>query len=237
MKRAKSQFAQRFDGFVSGVELTPVPSPLLSDLLVAFDDLSELKLALRIVWLLHRKPATERFLTADELAGDEVAAAMLDAYGAELNRKIESILQNLRQAQIILQAYNQGKNFYMLNNEPSRQLVNSGRFVPVRRDLDLEAPPTAGFRRGSAEIVRIYEANIGALTPLAAERLNELLHQYLEADILAAIKTAVLNGAPNLSYINAILRSGGKRDGKHQQRHRAIPEVSEREYFGQRDRA
>ena len=55
-------------------------------------------------------------------------------------------------------------------------------------------------------VFREYEANIGALTPMIAERISDLLDHYPRDWISAAIREAVAHEARNLKYVEAILK-------------------------------
>ena len=61
-------------------------------------------------------------------------------------------------------------------------------------------------------VYRIYEANIGALTPIIANRLDMDVEDYSFEWVEKAIELAVTNEARNLAYIEAIL-ARWKKDG------------------------
>ena len=62
--------AASFSGFPRDSLFTPVPNPLFGPLLEEIQDLAELKVTLRGMWLLHRKKGPLQCLTPDELMGD-----------------------------------------------------------------------------------------------------------------------------------------------------------------------
>jgi DnaD/phage-associated family protein len=69
------------------------------------------------------------------------------------------------------------------------------------------APKTE--REKQAEIgavFREYEANIGALTPMIADRIGDLIDHYPRDWISAAFREAVAHEARNLKYVEAILK-------------------------------
>ncbi len=70
-----------------------------------------------------------------------------------------------------------------------------GGRMPVA--LDLERP----------NIFRLYEENIGPLTPLIADTLREAEQTYPTDWIEEAIRKAVLNNARHWRYVEAILRN------------------------------
>ena len=54
-----------FQGFIKGVRYIPVPAPIFGDLLAEIQDITELKIVLRIIRLLHNKRGLERYITLD----------------------------------------------------------------------------------------------------------------------------------------------------------------------------
>ena len=96
-----------FSGFPRGVNHTPVPDPLLAELLERIDDVEELKLALRCVWLLNKKNPAQRFLTCDELYADSTVANMLKLYGEDLNQRVSQITECLTKHGVLLAGPNQ----------------------------------------------------------------------------------------------------------------------------------
>lgn len=89
-----------------------------------------------------------------------------------------------------------------------------------------------------AAISKLYEDNIGILTPMAAEDLKDIAARYPPGWFKDALKEAVSAGHRNIKYITAILerwkvegfkspKKGGKADGKHQ---RGNEEPTDEEY-------
>jgi DnaD/phage-associated family protein len=58
----------------------------------------------------------------------------------------------------------------------------------------------------SQGVFRVYEENIGPLTPLITESISAALHEHPEADIVDAIKVAVEHNARSWKYVTAVLR-------------------------------
>ena len=56
--------------FTRGYRSTPVPNPLLADLLVQITDPDELRLTLRAIWALHQQRGFPPSLTMSDLAAD-----------------------------------------------------------------------------------------------------------------------------------------------------------------------
>lgn len=55
-------------------------------------------------------------------------------------------------------------------------------------------------------IYKIYESNIGVLTPMIAERLNDIEKDYSPEWFSDAVMESVKNNKRNLAYIEAILK-------------------------------
>jgi DnaD/phage-associated family protein len=58
----------------------------------------------------------------------------------------------------------------------------------------------------SGEIFRVYQSNIGVLTPFIADELQDLEADYSQEWVILAIKEAVRSEARNLKYVAAILK-------------------------------
>lgn len=63
-----------------------------------------------------------------------------------------------------------------------------------------------------AELVHVYEANIGAITPIVAQELDQIADEYPAGWFEAAVKEALDANARSLNYVKAILQRWS-RDG------------------------
>jgi len=73
-------------------------------------------------------------------------------------------------------------------------------------DTDTEQMPVAADQPGSENIFRVYEQNIGALTPMLVPTLTEAEKTYPMAWIRDAFGEAVAHNARNWRYVEAILK-------------------------------
>ena len=64
-------------------------------------------------------------------------------------------------------------------------------------------------------IFRLYEENIGMLTPMIAEELLDAEQVYPKQWIQDAMREAVLNGAHSWRYVEAILKRWQREGRKH----------------------
>lgn len=183
----------------------PVPAPLLGGLLADITDPAELKLILRILWHIHQKKGEPRPVRPSELYSDRVVADALGLKGETLEITIDNALKAAVERGIFIQAETQqGEPLFILNIQPERAALAS------TADLTAVAQPGPKTETWDSPDDRpgvyvLYEQNIGALTPLIAERLREADETYPGDWISDAIKIAVENNVRNWKYVSAIL--------------------------------
>ena len=183
----------------------PVPAPLLGGLLADITDPAELKLILRILWHIHQKKGEPRPVRPSELYSDRVVADALGLKGETLEITIDNALKAAVERGIFIQAETQqGEPLFILNIQPERAALAS------TADLTAVAQPGPKTETWDSPDDRpgvyvLYEQNIGALTPLIAERLREADETYPGGWIGEAIKIAVENNVRNWKYVSAIL--------------------------------
>lgn len=200
---------QKFDGFPEGSKLsrTAFPSLFFSDLLVKIDDLVELKVTLFCFWALQQKES--RYLRIADFINDAGFCNGLRAAapGAEpeatllqgLTRALER--GTLLHAEVTLDSG--AETLYFVNSTRGRASVTqieAGQWQLVNEGRDIEILPER------PNIYKLYEANIGALTPMIAEHLKDAEKDYPLEWIHEAIRAAVENEKRNWRYISAILK-------------------------------
>ena len=110
--------------FPRGYRSTPIPNPLLADLLVEITDPDELRLTLRAVWALHQQRAFPPSVTMSDLASDRTVAAMLETAGKELESRVSALLDQAAERGTLLKiAERGGPDRYFLNTEPVRRVL------------------------------------------------------------------------------------------------------------------
>ena len=217
-----------FSGFTHGTLFTPVPNPLFGPLLERIQDLAELKVTLRGLWLFHRKRGRLRLLYQDEFLNDLALLRGLKGPGRDAREEIRRGLE-LTVARGTFLLYRVGEDgvstsgkdqVYFLNNDAGRAAVTQ-----LRRDRDLVLPDDQSLQRGHDEeppdekpsIFALYESNVGSLSPLLAEQLKEAEDTYSQPWIVDAFRIAVAENKRSWRYIAGVLRrwaAEGKDDGK-----------------------
>lgn len=196
-----------FSGFPTGkTRLTPLPAAFFSELLPQIDDLSELKVTLYAFWLLDRMEGEFRFFRQSDLAQDERLLEGLGKNRTQALAQLQHGLERAVQRGSLLKVNTGGEeSLYFLNSPRGRAAVaalQNGEWSPeeIQRPevrLTLERP----------NIFRLYEENIGPLTPLVAEMLEDAEKTYPVDWIEEAIRAAVENNVRRWRYVEAILRA------------------------------
>ena len=218
-----------FSGFPSGTRYTSVPNPLLGPLLEEIQDLAELKVILRGIWLLQRKRGWPRLISQEEFLTDSTLVKAFQGPGKDSSAAILSGLSLAVERGIFLthtpqpQAKDNQKVYYLLNAESDRRaLSKKPGWVPAASGLD--APGAAG-NSGQADlpevdrpnIFTLYEDNVGMISPMMAEELKEAEELYPWSWLSEAFKIAVTQNRRSWNYVRGILRrwaSEGKTDAK-----------------------
>jgi DNA replication protein len=197
-----------FNGFPSSKEhLTPLPATFFSELLPEIDHLGELKVTLYAIWKLDRLTGEFRSLRRADFSGDArlMAALAKPALSADqaLDEALERAVVRGTLLKVILKLENE-ETWYFLNSPKGRaavQAIQEGNWRPAGNDA---APIELDHDRPN--IFRLYEQNIGPLTPMLSEELREAEQTYPPEWIHDAVQIAVENNKRNWRYIAAILR-------------------------------
>ena len=206
-----------FAGFPRDVHFTPVPGPLFGPLLEQIDDLGELKCTLRLIWLLHQKRGSPRYVTLREMQVDRVLAKALATQGDTTSSELARAMTLAVRRGTVVSGHIQNKGAreqaYALNTELDRRALES---TVVEGQAASLAEPGVEPWDGATErpnIFALYEDNIGMLSPMIAEELKEAEKAYPESWIEDAIREAVSSNKRSWRYISRILERW-ERDGR-----------------------
>ncbi|MCS7207141.1 MAG: DnaD domain protein [Dehalococcoidia bacterium] len=199
-----------FDGFPARCTYTPVPSPLFGPLLEEIDDLAELKTLLRVVHLLHLKRGPTRAVSLTELAGDLPLARALGGDAQALERALQACVRRGVLTVVEVEKDGRRERLFLLNTPQGRAAAQ--RLAAGQGDVASSTPPPLEPPPPS-NIYRLYEENIGVLTPLVADMLKDAEATYPPQWIAEAIQEAVRHNRRSWGYVEAILRRWA-REGK-----------------------
>ena len=197
-----------FAGFPDGkVNFSRIPKPFFSELLPQIDNLGELKLTLYALWRLERMDSNFRYLRESDFQADErfmfgLAAMPEDAESA-LRESLERAVERGTFLRVVIPQ--EGENaLYFLNTSKGRaavEAIQKGDWHPQ------ESPKTSPVLSPERpNIYHLYEQNIGLITPLLSETLQEAEDTYPAEWIEEAFRIAVEKNIRNWRYVEAILR-------------------------------
>jgi DNA replication protein len=217
-----------FNGFPPKGTLIKVPALFFSELLPEIDSLPELKVTLYCFWRLQQKEGQVVFIRRREILND---TGFMQGLGIREDQRHEALSEGLERAVmrgtlLHVQIDEQGRSddLYFMNTARGRAAVEGiekGQWFP---DLGAIVPLNVTVERPN--LYRLYEENIGPLTSLIAERLQDLEKDYPEAWIKEAIEAAAFQNKRGLRYIEKILEhrrdKGSDRDNRSQNAKRFI---------------
>jgi DnaD/phage-associated family protein len=221
-----------FNGFPSGkTYLTPIPGPFFSELLPQIDHLGELKLTLYMIWRMERSEAVVRYMRRSDFVLDELFMQGMSAAGQPGEAALDDALQRcVRRGTLLHARLHEGEkedSLYFINSPRGRaalRSIESGEWRPPAE----EEPPIL-LANEPPNIFRLYEENIGPLTPMLAEALGEAQDTYPASWIREAFQIAVERNTRNWRYISAILQRWQK-EGRNDQKDRRDTEEARRRY-------
>ena len=217
MNRVKPGHAsQKFDGFPGGNEhLISLPDTFFTQLLPQLTDLYQLKLLLYLFWHMNQQETNVRFFLIETLSSDPTLIAMMGSID-----KLEAKMDDLAQQGILLKSEVQDvkKTYYFINSPQGHAALEA----LLQGNFDERVTPSSHLlgQKNKLNIYKLYEENIGAITPMMAEILKEDEATYPITWIEDAIRMAVARNARNWKYIQAILDRWQKEGRGHEQNRR-----------------
>jgi DNA replication protein len=225
-----------FSGFPTGkLRMTPIPGLFFSDLLPEIDSLPELKVTLYAFWALDRQEGKVRFITYQDLASDHhFLAGLGQTREAALSGLADGLERAAGRGTLLRAVPADGKPdeaIYFLNSPRGRaalQALRNGEWSPdgmarASTALDMERP----------NVFRLYEENIGPLTPMIADMLRDAEQLYPPGWIEDAMRIAVQNNARSWRYIESILHSWQGKGGRSDPNRRDSEKNSGKYYEGE----
>lgn len=208
-----------------------IPAELFTELLARVDHLGELQITLYACWALQNLGGDRPFLRRTELLADEDLLEALASPKSDPEEALDDALERAVQRGSLLRTADigeEGEVLYFLNDA-------DGRAAQSALERDEWRPEIGGrhlrLRPERPNIYVLYEQNIGALTPMIAERLQEAEWEYPAAWIEEAIGIAVENNARKWRYVEAILEDW-KTKGRDDREDRRDAEEARQRYLG-----
>ena len=205
----------KFKGFTESETFTRLPDSFFYHLLQQIDDPAELKVTLYLLWRIEHTDGPFRALSKMDF----------DVKGLGLSAsEITSGLERAVKRGSLLKIEKETAVYYLLNSPRGRagfDAIKNGRWNP---QADSSIAPVE-----RPNIFKLYEENIGPLTPLIADMLKEAEELYREEWFEEAFTIAAKNNKRNWKYVEAILKRW-KEEGTHGQKDQQSSEKGSERY-------
>jgi len=196
-----SETSPSFGGFRSDHhDLIRLPGAFFTQLLPVIDDLPQLRLLLYFFWHLEQQESNVRYFKWEEMIADPALVRMVGGEEA-----LQIALKALVDLGAVLKADLEWMNerYYFLNNPQGLAAVDAiqkGEWQGSTAER-----PAIQLTGEQPNIFKLYEENIGPITPMMAEILKEDEADYPSAWIEEAVRIAVTRNVRNWKYVHAIL--------------------------------
>jgi DnaD/phage-associated family protein len=180
---------KKFAGFTDKETFTQIPDSFFRQLLNEISEADELKVTLYALWCFEHMEGRVRFLQEKDFLG------CVGDPGPALGKAVDH--------GSLLLAKKKTKALYFLNSPRGRAAAEA--FTKGK----LEVPPGASSSNPPPErpnIFKLYEENIGPLTPMLADTLKDAEQTYPPEWVAEALEIAVKGNKRNWKYMEAILR-------------------------------
>jgi DNA replication protein len=207
---------KNFKGFTESETFTQLPDTFFHQLLSEIDDAAELKITLYVMWRVQNMDAPFRALRESDFEGEALGLS---------TEEIRSGVEKAVGRGSILQAEHEAEVFYFLNSPRGRATAEA--FAKGQK-YETSGSMAAPFQRPN--IFRLYEENIGPLTPLLADALKDAEETYSAEWVAETIDLAVRNSKRSWRYCEAILKRW-KEEGRGEKQDRRDTEKDRDKYI------
>ena len=190
-----------FNGFTSSETFTQIPDSFIK-LINEIDDIAELKVTL---FAIHQ---------IEQIEGNFKSLCESDFDAKSLGLSLDEIQRGLGKALergTLLKSEHEPDVFYFLNSPRGRlaaEAFANGQWRDVGKTFSI---------RNKSNVFKLYEENIGALTPLISDMLREAEKNYPSEWFEEAFAIAVSRNIRNWKYVEAIL-ARWKENGKDERK-------------------
>ncbi|MFV9503028.1 MAG: DnaD domain-containing protein [Oscillochloridaceae bacterium umkhey_bin13] len=192
-----------FAGF-STEPLVGLPPELFSEVIPSITLPSELKVTLQIFYRLSRQRTSPRRISWDELLADPTlrrslrSLSSLRAYEDLLAEGLAAAVRRGTLIHLVVPADGRVANWYLVHTVANRAWAErfSAAQAALTTPIELTERPT---------LLRLYEQNIGLVTPMLVEELREAEERYPPEWIEDAMREAVRANARSWRYVRKVL--------------------------------
>jgi DnaD/phage-associated family protein len=225
--------SESFGGFPGVSRGTAIPNVFFSAVLPRLGSVDSLLAFLWASYAVQEMRGDARFVSPEQIWAMDGAAAAFE----QLGHGREGLDAGLRDcveagAMIALDISGEGatETVYFVNNPGSRRTV--ARALAGDLQLRPQSVATPVAREARPSIFRLYEENIGTITPIVGERLIAAAEQYPQHWIEDAFREAAMLNARNWRYIERILENWSREGRTDEAPGRDSLEQRKKKYLG-----
>lgn len=225
--------APAFSGFPGIARGTVIPNVFFAAVLPGMREPGDLLAFLWVSRIVQDQRGEVRFATAEQVwaaSGAEASFAALGGGREGLSRGLAACVALGALLAVELAGGGQEEIVYFVNNPGSRRAVGRARGGEIQlRPETVAKAPAPEARPG---IFRLYEENVGTITPLVGERMLEAIESYPPEWIEDAFREAALLNRRNWRYIERILQNWAQEGRADETAGRDSFEDRKRRYLG-----
>jgi DNA replication protein len=222
-----------FGGFPGVARATAIPNLFFAAVLPEMQSPEELLAFLWVCRLVQEQQGEARFVNADQVWACEGAARSFQQFGhgrAGLDRGLAGCLELRALLGLRLTGPAGEETIYLVNNPGSRRVVARARAGELRLRPETAAREVVSEARPG--IFRMYEENIGTITPFIGDQLMEAADTYPAEWIEDAFREAAELNARNWRYIERILKRWAEEGRAHEATGRDPLEEQKQRFLG-----
>jgi DNA replication protein len=189
----------QFQGFTSSETFTQIPDSFLH-LINEIEDVAELKVTLYAIYRIEHIEGNFRGLSEADFSEETLGLSV---------EQIQQGLKKCLERGTILKSEHEAQTFYFLNSPRGRLSAEAFAKGQIKS--------AQSYNPNKSNVFKLYEENIGALTPLIADMLKDAEQNYPGAWFEEAFEIAVSRNVRNWKYVQAIL-ARWKENGKDERR-------------------
>jgi DNA replication protein len=199
----------KFNGFLDDTARNvPVPGQFFSELLGQINDFNEMRVTLFTLGFIGQSGDYANCILLQDFTGDNLFMASLGTNPKEAEANLQAGLEKAVQRNSLLRIAGANtpsrQTYYFLNTPRGRsaaQALKQGEMTPPA------VSAVVNSSKVKPNLFVLYEANIGALTPMIADTLRDAEKIYPAEWVEDAMKIAVQNNIRRWRYVEAILKS------------------------------
>ena len=210
----------KFQGFTESESFVQIPDSFFRHLLSEIDDRDELKVTLFALWRIGSMEGRVHFLRRQDF----------EACLPEPDPALEKAIKRGSLIEALPEGTDQGNQesptaLFFLNSARGRAAAEAYAKGKWKPETNASATPLPE----RPNVFKLYEENIGPLTPLIADALKDAESTYKPEWVAEALEIAVKNNKRNWKYVEAILRRW-KEDGHAKKQDRRDAQEDGRRY-------